>query len=139
MPMLGWFVGSRIGPLVQAWDHWIAFVLLGAIGAKMIWEARGAETENGGDSDLFGMKVMLVLAVATSVDAFAVGVTLPMLHAPFFLSLVTIGVTTAIASALGLFAGHRFGAVLGKRLDVAGGLVLIGLGLKILVEHLRAT
>jgi putative Mn2+ efflux pump MntP len=140
MPLLGWLVGSRIGPLVQAWDHWIAFVLLGAIGAKMIWEAGGTEKESEGMTrDLFGTKVMLVLAVATSVDAFAAGVTLPMMHAPLVLSVATIGVTTAISSSLGLFAGRRFGAVLGKRLDVAGGLVLIGLGLKIVVEHLRAT
>lgn len=140
MPLLGWLVGSRIGPIVQAWDHWIAFVLLGAIGAKMLWEARGSDEAEAvaAAPDLFGMKVMLVLAVATSIDAFAVGVTLPMLGAPLLLSLVTIGVTTAVLSAIGLFAGRKFGALLGKRLDVAGGLVLIGLGIKILVEHLSA-
>jgi len=141
MPLLGWLAGSRIGPLVQAWDHWIAFVLLGAIGGKMLWEALGGgvkEAEAPTDKDLFGMKVMLVLAVATSIDALAVGITLPMLNAPLALSLVTIGVTTAVLSVLGLFAGRRFGAVLGRRLDVVGGLVLIGLGVKILVEHLRA-
>jgi putative Mn2+ efflux pump MntP len=142
MPLVGWVVGSQIGPLVQAWDHWIAFVLLGAIGGKMLWEARpGAkddDDESGPVKDLYGMKVMLVLAIATSIDALAVGVTLPMLDAPLLLSLVTIGVTTAVLSALGLFAGRKFGALLGKRLDVAGGLVLIALGVKILVEHLLA-
>jgi putative Mn2+ efflux pump MntP len=141
MPLVGWVVGSRVGPLVQAWDHWIAFVLLGAIGGKMLWEARGTK-DNGeaasAEVDLYGARVMLVLAVATSIDAFAVGITLPMLNAPFLLSLATIGITTALLSALGLFAGRRFGSLLGKRLDVAGGLVLIGLGTKILVEHLRA-
>ena len=139
MPLLGWLVGSRIGTLVQAWDHWIAFVLLGAIGGKMLWEARGGPNEAAAPAkDLYGLKVMLVLAVATSIDALAVGVTLPMLDAPLVLSVVTIGATTAVLSALGLFAGRRFGGLLGKRLDVAGGLVLIGLGVKILVEHLRA-
>lgn len=139
MPLIGWLVGARLGPIVQAWDHWIAFVLLGAIGGKMLWEARGsAEAEPTGDQDLFGFKVMLVLAIATSIDALAVGVTLPMLDAPFVLSLVTIGVTTAVLSALGLYAGRRFGALLGKRLDAAGGVVLIGLGTKILYEHLTA-
>jgi manganese efflux pump family protein len=138
MPLLGWFVGSEIGPMVQAWDHWIAFVLLFAIGAKMLWEARGSADEGiKPGKDPFGIQVMLVLAVATSIDALAVGVTLPMLHAPLVLSLASIGVTTAILSALGLLAGRRFGAVLGKRLEVVGGLVLIGLGIKILVEHLR--
>ena len=143
MPLLGWIVGSRVGPFVQAWDHWIAFVLLGAIGGKMLWEARGTKDANeeekaSTDKEPFGMKVMFVLAVATSIDALAAGITLPMLDAPLVLSIATIGVTTAVLSALGLFAGHRFGAILGKRLDFAGGLVLIGLGTKILIEHLRA-
>ncbi len=139
MPMLGWLLGTTVGPLVEAWDHWIAFVLLGGIGGKMLWEAWKGEDDDdddGGDDELFRLKVMFVLAIATSIDAFAVGITLPMLDAPFVLSLVTIGVTTALLSAAGLFAGRRFGAVLGQRLDAAGGLVLIGLGVKILLEHL---
>ncbi|KYF59566.1 hypothetical protein BE08_16800 [Sorangium cellulosum] len=139
MPLIGWLLGARIGPLVQAWDHWIAFGLLGAIGGKMLWEARAsAEDDDAAPKDLFALKVMFVLAIATSIDALAIGFTLPMLNAPFALSLVTIGITTAILSAIGLFAGRRFGAMLGKRLDAAGGVVLIGLGVKILVEHLLA-
>jgi putative Mn2+ efflux pump MntP len=103
----------------------------------MLHEARGGGEETAETaSDPFAPKTMLVLAVATSIDALAVGFTLPMLDAPFALSLATIGITTALLSALGLFAGRRFGAMLGKRLDVAGGLVLIALGVKILVEHL---
>lgn len=139
MPVLGWFVGRRLGPLVQAWDHWIAFVLLGGIGGKMLWEARGAPDDDAprDDGALFAHKVMVVLAVATSIDALSVGVMLPMLRAPLVTTVVTIGVVTAVLSAAGLYAGRRFGAALGKRLDVAGGLVLIGLGVKILVEHLR--
>jgi putative Mn2+ efflux pump MntP len=139
MPLVGWTIGSHIGPFIRAWDHWVAFVLLAFIGGKMLWESRKAESEKARrDEDLFGLKVMLVLAVATSIDALAVGITLPMLHAPLVLSVATIGVTTAVLSALGLFAGRRFGAVLGRRLDALGGLVLIGLGIKILVEHLTA-
>lgn len=137
MPLIGWFAGQRVGPLVQAWDHWIAFVLLGGIGGKMLWEARATDGDEAkGSIDLFGLKIMLVLAIATSIDALAVGFTLPMLHAPLLLSIATIGVTTAALSAIGLFAGRHFGALLGKRLDIAGGLVLIGLGTKILWEHL---
>lgn len=141
MPLVGWLLGSRVGPLVQAWDHWIAFTLLGAMGAKVLWEARrgAAECEEGTrGADLFGFKVMLLLAIATSVDALAAGFTLPILNAPFLLSLVTIGLTTALLSALGLFVGRHFGALLGRRLDVVGGLVLVGLGTKILIEHLGA-
>lgn len=82
---------------------------------------------------------MPVLAIATSIDAFAVGVMLPMLDAPLGLSLATIGVVTALLSMAGLLAGRRFGALLGRRLDAVGGLVLIALGFKILVEHLSAS
>lgn len=142
MPLVGWIVGKRIGPLVEAWDHWIAFVLLGAIGVKMLWEARAplgpVEPNARAESNLFAVKPMCVLAVATSIDALAAGITLPMLDAPFLLSLLTIGVTTALLSAIGLIAGRRFGSVLGRRLDAAGGLVLIALGVKILLEHLGA-
>ena len=136
MPLIGWMIGASVGPLVEAWDHWIAFVLLSVIGGKMIWEARGAKDEEARDGEAaFAPKVMIVLAVATSIDALAVGVTLPMLGAPLGLSLATIGVTTAVMSVIGLFAGRRFGAVLGPRLDIAGGLILIVLGVKILIEH----
>ncbi|WP_433933202.1 manganese efflux pump MntP family protein [Sorangium cellulosum] len=141
MPLIGWLLGARVGPLVQAWDHWIAFGLLGAIGGKMLWEARASADHDDDDApkDLFALKVMFVLAIATSIDALAIGFTLPMLNAPLALSLVTIGITTAVLSAIGLYAGRRFGAMLGKRLDAAGGVVLIGLGVKILIEHLQAT
>ncbi|HEX6277487.1 MAG TPA: manganese efflux pump MntP family protein [Polyangiaceae bacterium] len=139
MPMVGWLLGARVGPFVQAWDHWIAFGLLTLLGGKMLGDARrDAGDTPGPEVDHFAWKTMLLLALATSIDALAVGFTLPMLDAPFVVSLVTIGLTTALLSAAGLFAGRRFGSLLGKRLDVAGGLVLIGLGLKILLEHLEA-
>jgi putative Mn2+ efflux pump MntP len=137
MPLIGWTIGSRVGPLVQAWDHWVAFVLLSGIGGKMMWESFADQGEAPVEKDLFGLKVMLVMAVATSIDALAVGITLPMLHAPLVLSLVTIGVTTALLSVGGLWAGRRFGARLGPRMDLVGGVVLIGLGVTILLEHLR--
>jgi putative Mn2+ efflux pump MntP len=141
MPLLGWIVGSSIGGLVEAWDHWIAFSLLAFIGTKMLWEARTSDAaepsrSNSTEADPFAFKVMSVLAIATSIDALAAGITLPILGAPLLLSLVTIGVTTATLSALGLYAGRHFGKALGKRLDVLGGVVIIGLGIKILVEHL---
>lgn len=144
MPLLAWLIGARVGPWVAAWDHWIAFVLLGGLGAKMLWEARaGDDDEAPREDEPFAWRVLLVLAVATSIDAFAVGLTLPMIGAPLVLSLVTIGVVTALLSAGGLFAGsllraRSLGASLGKRLDVVGGVVLIGLGAKILIEHLTS-
>jgi putative Mn2+ efflux pump MntP len=137
MPLIGWLVGSRIGPLVAAWDHWIAFVLLVGLGAKMLMEARETKRVDPA-ADLFGPRVMIVLAIATSIDALAAGFTLPMIDAPPLLAIVTIGVTTALLSVIALYAGRRFGAALGPRLDVLGGLVLIALGVKVLVEHLGA-
>lgn len=139
MPVLGWLLGARLGPVIEAWDHWVAFVLLVGLGLKMLREARQATVEPTGEllrDHLYAMRPMLILAVATSIDALAVGVTLPMLDAPFVLSIVTIGVTTAVASALGLVAGRRFGALVGRRLDAFGGVVLIALGSHILHQHL---
>ena len=137
MPLFGWFLGNRVGKAIQAWDHWVIFVLLAGIGGKMLWEAfHGEEQVALSEADAFGLRVMLLLAIATSIDALAAGFALPLMGAPLGVSLLTIGLTTATLSALGLFAGHRFGSALGSRLDALGGVVLIGLGLKTLVEHL---
>ena len=153
MPLLGWLLATWIGAAIAAWDHWIAFVLLGGIGAKMIlaaWRSsRGAAGEPGaapesgmpgapGVRDAFGARLMLGLAIATSIDAFAAGITLHMFQVPIALSIAAIGVITACASALGLAVGRRLGDRFGRGLDVLGGAVLIGLGTKILVEHLAA-
>ena len=137
MPLVGWMIGARLGPLVEAWDHWIAFTLLAAIGGRMLWESGHGE-RLARNADLFGVRVLFLLGVATSIDALAVGITLPLLDAPFVTSIVTIGVTTALVSAAALHAGRRFGHALGSRLDAAGGLVLIAIGVKILLEHLGA-
>jgi putative Mn2+ efflux pump MntP len=139
MPLLGFLLGSQIGSAVEAWDHWIAFVLLAGIGVKMIYEAlhtRPEATAVRSEKDVFGFRMMAMLAVATSLDAFAVGVTLPMLNAPLALSLATIGIVTAVLSALGLVIGRHFGARVGTRLDAIGGVVLVLFGTKILIEHL---
>jgi putative Mn2+ efflux pump MntP len=137
MPFIGWLLGSRVGHVIQTWDHWVVFAVLAGIGGKMLWEAFQQQHDAPLDEQTaFGLRVMLLLAIATSVDALAAGFTLPLLGAPLALSLSTIGLTTALLSAVGLFAGHRFGAALGKRLDALGGIVLIGLGSKTLLEHL---
>jgi putative Mn2+ efflux pump MntP len=140
LPVLGWFLGRSLGPLVEAWDHWLAFALLVGLGLKLLWESRRASVSGGSPaSDPFDTRILFALALATSIDAFAVGVMLPMLEAPFWTAIATIGVTTAVLCVIGLYVGHRFGAALGRRLDFAGGCVLIALGVKILVEHLGAS
>jgi putative Mn2+ efflux pump MntP len=137
MPLFGWLLGNRVGEAIAAWNAWIIFLVLGGIGGKMLWEAFHHEQAAPlKEEEAFGLRVMLLLAIATSIDALAAGFTLPLMGAPLGVSLLAIGVTTASLSALGLFAGHRFGAALGSRLDALGGLVLIGLGLKPLIEHL---
>jgi putative Mn2+ efflux pump MntP len=139
MPLLGYLLGARLGPAIARWDHWLAFALLAGIGGKMLWEARGSHSEEAPapTGDPFGLRILLVLALATSIDAFAAGITLPLLNAPLSLSLITIGVTTAVLSGAAVFLGRHFGSKLGRRLDALGGAVLVGLGVKILVEHLR--
>lgn len=140
MPLFGYLLGASVGRFITAWDHWIILLVLGGIGGKMLWEAFHPDTEDApSEADAFGLKVMLLLAIATSIDALAAGFTLPLMGAPLGVSLAVIGVTTALLSGLGLFAGHRFGAALGSRLDALGGLVLIGIGIKTLIEHLSAS
>jgi manganese efflux pump family protein len=136
MPLVGWLLGSAIGRAIAAWDHFVAFGLLSAIGVHMLLEARRSQRASSARADAFGLRPLLVLGVATSIDALAAGVTLPMLGAPLPLSVAAIGVTTAVLAALGLYAGRRAGAALGRRLDVAGGVILILLGVKVLAHHL---
>jgi putative Mn2+ efflux pump MntP len=138
MPVIGWLLGSRVGPVVEAWDHWIAFAILAALGGKAIWEAlRNEESaRTTGSGDVFRLRVLLVLAVATSIDALAAGFTLPMMGAPPAPTFVAIGVVTALLSGAGVVVGKRLGRLFGERIHLIGGLVLVGLGVKILAEHL---
>jgi manganese efflux pump family protein len=152
MPLLGWQLGARLGPHVARWDHWIASGLLVAIGGKMLRDAWRVDEEAPGSARapsppaqgparpaepalLFGWRVLILLAIATSIDAFAAGITLPLLGAPLIPTLALIGGVTALLSAVALLVGRRLGAGAGRRLDALGGLVLIGLGVKILLEH----
>jgi putative Mn2+ efflux pump MntP len=133
MPLLGWLAGSQVAPLVHSWEHWISAGVLAALGARMLWEAR--TSHRAAPTDPFAGRVMLALGLATSLDALVAGVTLPMLGAPLGLALLTIGLTTGLLSALGLSVGRRFGALLGKRLDVGGGAMLLALAVTSLARH----
>lgn len=134
MPLIGWLLGVRFQGLIVSVDHWIAFVLLGLIGFNMVRESRGNETEALDDS--FSPRAMLPLAVATSIDALAVGVTFAFLRVDnIFLAVAFIGVITFVLSAAGVKAGAAFGVRFKSKAELAGGLVLIGMGVKILLEH----
>lgn len=138
MPLLGWLLADRFGALVEAWDHWIAFGLLSLLGGKMLFEAWRGDDDHEDDADPFGIQAVLLLGVATSIDAFAAGLTLPLLGVPPFVAVAVIGVVTGALSAAGLYAGRRVGAALGRRLEAVGGIALILVGLRILLEHLLA-
>ena len=133
MAGLGWLLGDYGGRYVAAWDHWIAFGLLVAIGGKMLWESR----HDGPDEpQRTGVLLYLGLAVATSIDAGAAGITLPLLGVAPWLALALIGGVTAVLSLVGYRAGNALGRRLGSRLEIVGGLVLIAIAVKVLVEHL---
>ena len=133
MPALGYFLGDRFAALLTKFGPWIAFVLLVLIGLSMIKESR-EEAENLNDS--FSFKTMLPLAVATSIDALAVGVTFAFLQVKIVPAISFIGATTFILSAIGIRIGNIFGAKYKSKAELVGGIVLILMGVKILLEHL---
>lgn len=135
MPTVGYLLGTRFEKYITVVDHWIAFVLLLLIGANMIREALSKGEEEEADASL-SFKTMLLLAVATSIDALAVGVTFAFLQVNIVPAALTIGATTFLISAIGVKVGSVFGLRYKKRAEIAGGVILCLLGVKILLEHL---
>lgn len=135
MPLIGYFLGSLFIDAISAIDHWIAFALLAIIGINMLREALNGEEETT-DADL-SVKTMFLMAVATSIDALAVGISLAMAGVSnIFLAVLLIGVTTFVLSAIGVRVGNVFGSRYEKKAELMGGVILILLGVKILLEHL---
>ena len=137
MPIIGYFLGAQFQELVEAYDHWIAFGLLFLIGANMIREAVWGKKEENEDDSSLGFKTMLFLAIATSIDALAVGVSFACIQVKLWSSVLIIGLTTFFFSILGVKIGHVFGSKFEKSAGIVGGIILILIGLKILLEHLR--
>ncbi len=137
MPLIGFYLGTLFAEAIQAVDHWVAFVLLALIGGNMLKEALSkCECEECGDADL-SVKTMFVMAVATSIDALAVGISLAMTPGTnIFAAIALIGVCTCVFSAVGVKIGNVFGSRFEKKAQLAGGVILILLGLNILLEHL---
>jgi putative Mn2+ efflux pump MntP len=135
MPILGWLAGATIARFIERWDHWIAFVLLAYIGGKMVKESFGdGEAHHGPDPTRRWTLVML--AIATSIDALAVGLSLAMIKVNILYPSLVIGMVAALMTALGLALGKRLGSQFGKRMELVGGLILIGIGLRVLLSHL---
>lgn len=139
MPLLGWAGGISLKGAIGGFDHWVAFALLTFVGGKMLYESfTGEEGACSTGADTFGNRNLLLLAVATSIDALAVGLSFSLLGASIWMPVLLIGAVTFLLSFAGVFAGAGFGHLLEKKAEVLGGLVLIGIGVKILLEHTRS-
>ncbi|WP_428023929.1 manganese efflux pump MntP family protein [Arcobacter sp.] len=133
MPFIGHLASLGVGSLIESIDHWVAFILLALIGGKMLYESFGENTEE--EISVITNKVLLILAIATSIDAMAAGFTLNLLKLDPYLSMIIIGVVTFIFSYIGVVIGSKGGSFLEDKAEKLGGVVLIGIGLKILIEH----
>lgn len=136
MPAIGYACGFAFQGWLKAVDHWVAFALLGFIGAKMIYESRRADVEKL--SDPFSTPRLLLLSIATSIDALAVGISFSLLGVSLLMTILVIGIVTFSLCLPAVWIGKRLGALMARRAELIGGLVLIGIGCKILIEHLSA-
>jgi len=137
MPVLGWLAGSRLVQYIQNYDHWVAFGLLVMVGGHMLWESFEKEREDATAQDPSRGLTLLLLSVATSLDALAVGLSFSVLHVSIWMPAVVIGLVTFLLSVVAGRLGGRLGLVFGKSMDRLGGLILIAIGVKILIDHLR--
>ena len=135
MPLAGWLLGSSVSAYIEAVDHWVAFGLLALIGGRMVWGALRPGEEARAPADLTAGR-LAALAVATSIDALAVGVSMAFMAVDILASAAVIGVVAFVLSAVGGLAGRRLGGLFQRRAELAGGLVLAAIGVKILAEHL---
>lgn len=138
-PLAGWGLGLLFAEIIASIDHWVAFILLAGVGGKMLWEGLRADppavASDPGIERVAGGWALLALAVATSIDAVAAGITLPTLGAPVLISVAVIGATTFMLSTIGVWIGRVGARSLGAKAEILGGFVLIGVGAKVLVDH----
>lgn len=136
MPVIGWLAGIGFQQKIAAWDHWIAFGLLAFVGSHMLWEAWSEGHEEKDSKDPTRGLSLVILSVATSIDALAVGFSLSVLGVSIWTPALVIGLIAGVLTVVGMLIGRRAGNHWGPRVEIFGGLILIGIGLKILVEHL---
>lgn len=145
MPLAGWFLGDAFSALICAFDHWVAFTLLAIVGGKMLFEVYEEWKQNPGEAcpaddddkrDLTSKRVVLVLAIATSIDALAVGISFSAIGTPALVPSLVIGGVTFVLCALAFLFGKRIGFIFGRYAQTVGGLVLLGIGARILLSHL---
>ncbi|MCX5853521.1 MAG: manganese efflux pump MntP family protein [Deltaproteobacteria bacterium] len=135
MPIAGWFAGMTVAPVIEGYDHWVAFGLLAYVGGKMIVESF-REQENIHREDPTKGLSLVMLSVATSIDALAVGLSFAFLKIPILYPSIIIGVVAFIMTMIGMVFGEKLGGLMGRKVEMIGGVILIGIGVKILIEHL---
>jgi manganese efflux pump family protein len=136
MPVIGWAVGHTAIDLISGYDHWIAFGLLTIVGGRMIWEAFHEDEKSREGADISRGWLLITLAMATSIDALAVGLSFAFLHLNIIYSSLIIGAVAFFLTILGFYLGRKAGALFGQRAKIVGGIILIGIGVRILVSHL---
>ncbi|MCE1253044.1 MAG: manganese efflux pump MntP family protein [Anaerolineae bacterium] len=135
MTALGWLAGSTVVQYVSQIDHWIAFILLAYVGLNLIRSGLNKD-KNAFEQDPSTGKILVMLSFATSIDAFAVGLSIALLNIPILLSIIAIGMVALLLSAIGLFAGCCLEAAFGEKMEIVGGLILLGIGIRVLITHL---
>jgi putative Mn2+ efflux pump MntP len=136
MPVLGWLIGQTVVELIADYDHWVAFILLALVGGRMLWESFRHRDGRAEHTDVTKGLPLLVLSLATSIDALAVGLTFPFLEVNILMASPTIGVVAFLATAVGFLLGRKVGELVGRRAAAVGGLLLIAIGLRILLTHI---
>ena len=136
MTLIGWWAGSYIFEFISSYDHWVAFALLAFVGGKMIWESLHEKEGEEGKGDITRWWYLVTLAVATSLDALAVGLSFAFLQVNLAMASTTIGIVAFVITLFGFFVGKKLGAIVGKRAEIIGGIILILIGIRILLEHL---
>ena len=136
MPVLGWLAGRTVVDLIANYDHWLAFGLLAFVGGRMLWESLHDSDDKLRETDISKGLLLLTLSIATSIDALAVGLSFAFLETNIVLASSTIGITAFLVTAISFVLGRKVGGVIGKRAEIVGGVVLIGIGIKILLEHM---
>ena len=136
MIVIGWLAGRTVIDFISTYDHWLAFGLLAIIGGRMVWESLHEKDEEKAKKNINSWLTLFALSIATSIDSLAVGLSFAFLKTDILIAGITVGITAFIFTVIAQLIGNKVGSLVGKRAEIVGGLILIGIGIKILLEHL---
>jgi putative Mn2+ efflux pump MntP len=134
MPLIGWFLGKQVSEYIVSVDHWVAFILLSALGFRMVYESFKKE-DAPSEFNPLSRTVLIGMAIATSIDALVVGVSFAFINTRIYFTVIVIGIVTFLVAMIGMLFGKKVGGRLGRRMEIIGGIILVGIGVKILLEH----